>query len=172
MTKAGENLNMERILLEFVSEFPYLGHIITNNLTDTADIEHRRRKLCSLGNMITRRFAFCHQDTKFLLFRTYCYNVYGCSLWSNYTNEAMRRITVIHNDILRRLTNTPRYHSASVMFTTNRLDNIKIITRRSMASLIGRLQNSENPLISNVLNSEAKLMSMLWVLWNREAHVP
>lgn len=158
--------------LEFVSEFPYLGHIITNNLTDTADIEHRRRKLCSLGNMITRRFAFCHQDTKFLLFRTYCYNVYGCSLWSNYTNEAMRRITVIHNDILRRLTNTPRYHSASVMFTTNRLDNIKIITRRSMASLIGRLQNSENPLISNVLNSEAKLKSKLWVLWNREAHVP
>ena len=165
-------MHLKNHRLEFVKEFPYLGHIITNDLKDTADIEHRRRKLCSIGNMITRRFAFCHQDTKFLLFRTYCYNIYGCSLWSNYTREAMRRITVIHNDILRRLTNTPRHHSATHMFATNSLDNVKIIIRRSMASLTDRLLNSENLLISNVLNSEAKIKSKLWNLWQREAYVP
>ena len=158
--------------LEFVKEFPYLGHIITRDQKDTADIEHRRRKLCALGNMITRRFSFCHQDTKLLLFRTYCYNVYGCSLWSNYTREAMRRLFVIHNDILRRLTNTPRHHSATNMFVSSSLDNIKIITRRSMASLSGRLQSSENILISNVLNSAARLQSKLWPLWISEAYAP
>ena len=158
--------------LTFVKEFPYLGHIITNNQKDTVDIEQRRRKLCSLGNMITRRFAFCHQETKLLLFRTYCNNIYGCSLWTNYTRESMRRVTVIHNDILRRLTSTPRHHSATSMFTEHRLDNMKCIIRRSMASLTIRLQNSENPLIQNVLASEAKEKSKLWPLWQREAHVP
>ena len=49
--------------LKFVNEIPYLGHIITNDQKDAADIEHRTRKLCSLGNMITRRFVFCRHDT-------------------------------------------------------------------------------------------------------------
>ncbi|XP_064120658.1 uncharacterized protein LOC135225258 [Macrobrachium nipponense] len=91
--------------LEFVHEFPYLGHISTDYLKDTADIEQRHRKLCATGNMIARRFAFCHRDVKLLLFR----------------------ITVVHNDILKRLTNTPRYHSATQMFIENHLDNLKII---------------------------------------------
>ncbi|XP_064081128.1 uncharacterized protein LOC135197865 [Macrobrachium nipponense] len=41
--------------LEFVHEFPYLGHIITDDLKDTADIEQRRRKLCATGNVIAKR---------------------------------------------------------------------------------------------------------------------
>ncbi|XP_068243636.1 zwei Ig domain protein zig-8-like [Palaemon carinicauda] len=50
----------------------------------------------------------------------------------------MRRITVIHNDILRCLTNTQRQHSASAMFVENRLDNLKTIIRRSIVSWIRR----------------------------------
>ncbi|XP_064088459.1 uncharacterized protein LOC135202924 [Macrobrachium nipponense] len=41
--------------LEYVDEFPYLDHIITNDLKDTADIEQRRRKPCATGDMIIRR---------------------------------------------------------------------------------------------------------------------
>lgn len=158
--------------LEFVHEFPYLGHIITDDLKDTADIEQRRRKLCAAGNMIARRFAFCHRDVKLLLFRSYCYSIYGCSLWTNYTRETMRRITVVHNDILRRLTNTPRYHSATQMFIENHLDNLKIIVRRTMSSLVTRVRNSSNSLIQSILRSEARRKSKLWERWENEAFVP
>ncbi|XP_066963903.1 uncharacterized protein [Macrobrachium rosenbergii] len=56
--------------LEFMHEFPYLGHIITDNLKDTADVKLGRRALCATGNMIARRFAFYLQDTKLLHFRS------------------------------------------------------------------------------------------------------
>ncbi|XP_066946070.1 uncharacterized protein [Macrobrachium rosenbergii] len=128
--------------LEFVHEFPYLGYTITDYLKDTADIEQRRRKLCATGNMIARRSAFCRRETKLLLFRSYCYSINGCSLWTYYTRESIRHITV-HNDIMRRLTNTPRYHSATHMFTENRLDNLKITVRRTMSSLITRLRKQQ-----------------------------
>ena len=158
-------LGMHR--LQFVNEFPYLGQIITNNLNDNTDIEHKRRKLCALGNMVTRRFAFCNTDTKLVLFRTYFYNIYGSSLWSNLTQEHLRRLKVVHNDILRRLTHTPRFHSASAMFQDCNLRTLKEITRFSINSLMSRLQSSNNALVQNILISDAKVQSAMWRYWER-----
>ena len=151
--------------LQFVNEFPYLGHIITNDMKDTTDIEHRRRKLCSLGNMITRRFAFCNEDTKFTLFRSFCYSIYGCSLWFNHTQEHFRRLKVVHNNILRRLTNTPRARSASELFIRCGLRNLDAIRIRTIQSLKSRLMASNNSLIINTLESEARLSSPIWLRW-------
>ena len=155
--------------LQFVNEFPYLGHIITNTLKDNTDIEHKRRKLCALGNMVTRRFAFCNIDTKLVLFQSYFYNVYGSSLWANYTQEHLRRLRVVHNDILRRLTHTPRFHSASLMFQNCNLRTLKEITRFSITSLMSRLQSSDNSLIQSVLSSDARVHSTIWDHWERVA---
>ena len=155
--------------LQFVNEFPYLGHIISNNLNDNTDIEHKRRKLCAVGNMITRRFAFCNIDTKLVLFQTYFYSVYGSSLWTNYTQEQLRRLRVVHNDILRRLTHTPRYHSATLMFQNHNLRTLMENTRISITSLVSRLQNSDNSLIQNVLGSDARVQSVIWNRWERLA---
>ena len=163
---------LENHNLEFVKEFPYLGHIITENMNDNTDIEHRRRKLCAIGNMIVRRFAFCNTDTKLQLFKSFCYTVYGSSLWTNYTVENMRRLTVVHNDILRKLTKTPRHHSASRMFVQYNLTNLKCIRRKAMSSLLLRLQNSSNQLVANILASAARDCSKLWNMWNSQATVP
>lgn len=157
--------------LQFVNEFPYLGHIITNNLNDNTDIEHKRRKLCALGNMICRRFAFCNVDTKIVLFRAYFYSIYGSSLWSHYTQEQWRRIKVVHNDILRRLTHTPRFHSASTMFQECNLRTLNEIIRLSISSLVTRLSSSDNELIQSILNSDAKSNSTMWQHWERIAFV-
>ena len=157
--------------LQFVNEFPYLGHIITNDSNDNADIEDKRRKLCALGNMITRRFAFCNRDTKLVLFRTYCYSVYGSSLWAKHTQEQLRRLRVVHNDILRRFTNTPRYNSATTMFRDSNLRSLKENIRFSIASLVTRLQKSDNSLIINMLISDAKTRSAMWQKWERVAFV-
>lgn len=153
--------------LDFVNEFPYLGHIITRNQKDSVDIEHRRRKLCALGNMITRRFAFCNLDTKIQLFKSFCYSIYGCSLWANYTCENIRRLTVTHNDILRRMTGTPRHHSASNMFVHHNISNLKAILRKTVYSLEKRLESSNNTLIINTIQSEARLHSKIWSRWHQ-----
>ena len=157
--------------LQFVNEFPYLGHIITSDLKDNKDIDQRRRKLCALGNLVTRRYSFCNLDTKLLLFRSYFYSIYGSPLWASYTQEQLRRIKVVHNDILRRLTGTPRFHSASALFTRLNVRTMKEVVRSSIVSLMFRLRASANSLIINLLRSEARARSVLWPLWLREAQV-
>jgi len=43
-------------LLLFVTEFKYLGHMITDNLTDDADMQREVRSLFVRINIIRRRF--------------------------------------------------------------------------------------------------------------------
>ena len=151
--------------LKFVEEFPYLGQIITKKLSDSSDMEHRRRKLCALGNMITRRFAFCNLDTKLALFRSFFYSVYGCTLWCNFTQENLRRLRVVHNDILRRLTKTPRFHSATDMFGDYNVRNLTEIMNHAVINVQCRIKNSSNSLIVDILASEARVRSTIWQKW-------
>ena len=163
-------ITLEGHRLQFVNEFPYLGHIISKDLKDNADINNRRRKLCAIGNMITRRFAFCNLSTKLTLFKSYFYSIYACALWSNYNQEYIRRLTVVHNDILRRLTITPRYESAKNLFARHNLNQIKVITRNTMVSLIKRLESSNNILIQNTLLSDTRSVSNIWRKMLAEAY--
>ena len=43
--------------LEFVDQFRYLRHIITNDLNDDEDIRRELRGLFVRANVLTRRFA-------------------------------------------------------------------------------------------------------------------
>jgi len=43
-------------LRQFVKEFKYLGHTITDNLTDDADIQREIRNLFVSTNILRRRF--------------------------------------------------------------------------------------------------------------------
>ena len=58
--------------LGFVNEFCYLGHIISHDLSDNADIEQQRRKLSVRGNILLRNYNFCEKGTKIQLFKSYC----------------------------------------------------------------------------------------------------
>ena len=39
-----------------VANVKYLGHVITNDMTDDADMMRQRRQLYALGNVLSRRF--------------------------------------------------------------------------------------------------------------------
>ena len=65
--------------MQFVSEFRYLGHVLTDNLHDDADIKREIR------NMLIQRFSRCSQHVKIAIFRTFFICLYGVPLWSHYT---------------------------------------------------------------------------------------
>ena len=148
--------------LQFVSEFPYLGHILTNDLKDTKDIANRRRKLCAVGNTITRQYGFCNLETKLTIFRAYCYSIYGCSLWTSYSQESLRALRVVHNDTLRRFTRTSRRNSAIAMFNTYGVNCLDVLIYQSTLNLRSRLLSNTNPLISNIIQSTAYVYSHFW----------
>ncbi|XP_072931493.1 uncharacterized protein [Epargyreus clarus] len=62
--------------LKRVYQFKYLGHMLTPDLKDNADIERERRALSIWVNMLARRFARCSKNVKITLFRAFCTNFY------------------------------------------------------------------------------------------------
>lgn len=67
--------------IDFVDKFVHLGHIISSNLTDTADVECRRSTFITEVNNMSCFFNKLDVFTRFRLFRSYCTSYYGSELW-------------------------------------------------------------------------------------------
>ena len=128
--------------LDFVHEFKYLGHIISSDMTDNRDILEQNKKLCARGNMIIRKIKPCSDEIKCLMFKTFCYGIYGAALWSRFSAAVMNRLRVNYNNILRRLMNVAPWSSAS--------------------QLLVHLQR--------VVQSDARAHSPLWHEWDTLLH--
>ncbi len=61
----------------------YLGHIITEHMTDDEDIERQRRMMYMQTNMLLCKFSFCSDEVKVSLFKAYCTTLYTAHLWCN-----------------------------------------------------------------------------------------
>ena len=62
-----------------VAKVKYIGHVITNDMTDDADMMRQRRQLYALGNVLSRRFHMCSIEVKILCFAR---SVHQCILAS------------------------------------------------------------------------------------------
>jgi len=51
------NIVLLTYLLNYVNEFKYLGHALSNSQLNDADIHRERRNLFHRCNMLTRRFS-------------------------------------------------------------------------------------------------------------------
>ena len=157
--------------LQFVAEFTYLGHVISGDRSDDADILNQNRKLCARGNMLIRKFKSCSMDIKSVLFRTYCSSIYGMALWHRHRASSLNRLRVNFNNILRRLANRPPWSSASELFVSLGLKGFHEIRRTSCHSLSSRLHSSSNSLVQQLLHSDAYWTAPLRRRWNELLYV-
>ncbi|XP_050563151.1 uncharacterized protein LOC126912872 [Spodoptera frugiperda] len=132
------------VALRRVSEFKYLGHIVTEDLNDDSDIERERRAMAVRCNMLARRFARCSIDVKITLFKAFCQGLCTCNLWVSYTQRAINALRVQYNNAFRVLVGLPRYCSASAMFVHAHTDGFY---RRRIASLMLRARGSANTIL-------------------------
>ncbi|KAL0860188.1 hypothetical protein ABMA27_010495 [Loxostege sticticalis] len=130
--------------LSRVSQFKYLGHIVTEDLSDNCDIERERRALAVRCNMVARRFARCTREVKITLFKAYCQTFYTCSLWCSYTQKTYNALRVQYNNAFRMLMGLPRFCSASSMFAEAGVDDFHSIIRKRISSIWCRLRESSN----------------------------
>ncbi|KAG7300756.1 hypothetical protein JYU34_015085 [Plutella xylostella] len=138
--------------LKIVEQFKYLGHVITADLKDNADIERERRALSVRANMIARRFARCSAEVKITLFRAYCSSFYTSSLWVNHTQRAYNALRVQYNNAFRVLMGLPRFCSASGMFAAARVDCFHATMRKRCTSLVRRVRASANTILALFAN--------------------
>ena len=115
---AGMNriFQLQGVKLETVHEFKYLGVLLTDDLSDDAEIKKRTRGVYATGNKIIDNFRKCNDSCKVAMFRTYCYAIYCCALWSSCRVSSLAKIKVANNDVFRMLMQEPRMTSASTLF--------------------------------------------------------
>ena len=73
--------------IEIVDRWPHLGHIITETLSDIADVNNRRNILVGQINNVLCYFGNLGSVTKVKLLKAYCSSYYGCELWDMWDGE-------------------------------------------------------------------------------------
>ncbi|KAL0850088.1 hypothetical protein ABMA28_011978 [Loxostege sticticalis] len=134
--------------LKRVHQFKYLGHWVTDSLSDSVDVERERRAMCVRCNMLARRFARCSKQVKLTLFKAYCQSFYTCSLWADFTQRTYGALRVQYNNAFRMLFGLPRHCSASSMFAEAHIDCFYTIIRKRSASLWARVRGNSNGILS------------------------
>ena len=140
-------------VLTNVSSEKYLGYNISVDCRDDDSISNVIRGLYARGNMLKRNFIQCDIPVKLQLFQAYCSSFYCCSLWTNYTHNAIQRMKVCHNNILRHFISVERSASVSQQFVKNGLNNFNVLRRKFVFSLWKRVMTSQNSLVSTIVNS-------------------
>jgi hypothetical protein len=87
--------------LKIVARTKYLGHFITNDLSDHTDIARQCRQMYVQGNTLIRKFHMCSIDVKVRLFKTFCSAMYTPHLWWNYTKTCIRKLYVAYHTVLK-----------------------------------------------------------------------
>ncbi len=146
----------------------YLGHIMTQRMTDDEDIERQRRMMHMQGNILLHKFSFCSDEAKVSLFKAYCTTLYTAHLWCNYGVSSLQKLQVAYIDAMRISLRIPRWHSASEMIGSVRAITFKALLRNLMHRFICRLNASKHETIvglSNIRVSASRYQSKLWRHW-------
>ena len=127
--------------------------ILDQNRVDDDDIKRHTRCLYSRGNALVKRFKYCSNKVKNVLFQSYCSNAYGSQLWSQYSKRAFRKASVAYNDVYRFLFSVRRGESISGIYVQNNILGFNALLRKSVYSFKTRLQLSANCIIKAINRS-------------------
>ena len=88
--------------IKHVEQFKYLGHIITNTLTDVDDINSEIKKMfVRITNMLIRKFHNCSTDVKIMLFKTFCICLYNVALWKTFKIVTLNKFRLCYNKCIK-----------------------------------------------------------------------
>lgn len=139
-------------VLKIVTKFKYLGHIVTENLSDDDDMERQRRSIACRSNMLARRFYHCSKQVKVTLFKAYCQSFYTSQLWYRYTRSAYNTLRVQYNNAFRVMMNLPWRCSATDMFAESRVAGFAALLQKLRVSFYSRVALSKNRIVSSVFH--------------------
>ena len=157
-------LRIGNTCLRVVTAYKYLGHWISDNLSDEMDINCNIKRLYTTSYSLSNRFRNCSKYVCILLFKTFCSNMYLCSLWDT-DNAYFKKIQVAYNNAYRiSLGYKPRC-SASEMYLYDNVDNIIIKLRKSYYSLYNRIKLSDNSIIKMIYLYNVSRPSSIFKTW-------
>jgi len=102
----GSYFTLDGTRLSFVDKCMHLGHVLTSDLDDKAEVLHKRNSVCAKVNSVLCHFYKCTPLIKLKLLRAYCSDFYGSTLW-NLSNPSIEEVSVAWRKGLRRALGLP-----------------------------------------------------------------
>mgnify|MGYP003529796334 FL=1 len=134
--------------LQFVSEFRYLGHIITDQLTDDSDIKREVRNMYIRTNILIRRFSRCSTVVKLRLFKSFVLCVYGCALWNNHTKASVNKFSSCYNKCVKMFFGFRRSDSVTDMLSQLVLPSFNTVLHNCRAVFMQQCSTDSNDIIN------------------------
>ena len=146
----------------------YLGVWIQDTGYDSTDMRRHKQYLYAKGNLLVRNFKCCSEEVKTKLFKTFCNNIYGGQLWSQYKVHDMHKLNVSFNDVFRYLFGVSRGTSISSLYVKHNIDSLNVLLRKAAFNFRKRLFNTDNICVRAVINSVYFLhLSSFTIEWNK-----
>ena len=139
-----------KIELEIVDQFNYLGHILNYNLDDSNDITAKLNKFYSSFNSIFRSFSQVNIETLLYLFNSYCRPHYGLALWCSkniFVKQSFKTFKIAFNKSLKKIIDCPSYSSSHAVaeICQQLLLNHRVI--QVQVKYLNRLLNSNHDIL-------------------------
>ena len=152
-------------IINVVDNFKYLGHFISEHLSDKDDIERQRKKIYAQGNSLIRKFHMCTLETKLVLFNTYCSSMYSVQLWSNYTRTSINKLYTAYHNILKSLIGVSKREHTSPICVNLNVRSCPAVIRNLVFRFMNRLHTSNNRIINSICLSSCFYKSQMWKHW-------
>ena len=117
--------------MQFVTEFKYLGHVITCSLSDDKDLQREMRNMYIRTNTLRCRFGKCSKKVKVRLFRSYCLCMYGTALWNTYrpTVYCMTKFRSCYHRCIKTFFGYDRLYSVTAILLDLQLPSFDAVLR-------------------------------------------
>ena len=135
-----------------VKEVKHLGHLISSDLDDDADIKHKRATFIGQVNFLTANFKSLRSFQLLKLFKSYCTSFYGSQTWLMDPSK-FHRISASYNIALRQIFKLPyNTHRYILYYLANTCDLYSQLLHRTEIFLSFCL-SSENVLVNKLSNT-------------------
>jgi len=92
------------MVANFVSQFKYSGHIIsdTRSTNDDDGLRRETRNLVVRTNALISKFYRCCINVKLMLFKTFCLYMYDVALWKYYSVTVFNKFKSAHDKCIQK----------------------------------------------------------------------
>ena len=100
-----------------VTQYKYLGHILSSDLSDNADIDRQRKQLYARANSVLRKFHMCTVDVKLRIFDSFCTPMYASHLWWKFKISTFNKLNTSYHNMFKRFLGFSKFESTSLLCT-------------------------------------------------------
>ena len=115
--------------IQYITQFKYLGHVISNSVNDDGDIQREIRNMFIRTNILVRRFSKCSRSVKTALFKSYCICMYDVALWKFFKKGTMDRFHSCYNECVKAFFGCKRYDSLTKALMDTGIPSFNTIIR-------------------------------------------